>query len=174
MKWSKLKKLIENRVAASISKRFSINSTAYGNCSCGHAWITIDKDIVANFCTRAFWNRCPRHFDPITERWKHEGPVPFDLPASQKNFYAKQEVEYGELSRQDAYKACWDFIHNLSIDEALKSDNPLIQTLAIIDSRIGKRRLLNIKVDDLHPLARKLILLRATAEGVNLEKPSSM
>lgn len=169
MRWSKLKKLISDKVAPSISGRFDINSTAYGNCSCGHAWITIDKTIIANFCTRAFWNRCPQHFDVESQSWKHDGPMPLELPASQQNFYDKQEVEYGELSRQDVYKACWAFVHDLSIEEALISDNPLVQALSVIDSRLGKRRILKIDKESLHPLALKLYILRAEAEGLNVD-----
>ena len=66
MKWTKLKQLVEQRIAPSIRPRFAINSAAYGACSCGHAWITIDKKVVANFCTRAFGN-IPRKFDDLSK-----------------------------------------------------------------------------------------------------------
>jgi len=163
MRWSKLKKLIEERFSETFNGRISINSTAYGNCSCGHAWLTLDKEIIANFCTRAFWNRCPKHFNAKTKSWEHDGPIPFELLAPQKNWYNSQSVEYGELSRQDAYKACWAFIHELSIEEALESNNALIQTLAVIDSRVGKRRLKKIDAESLHPLSKRLYKLRLEA-----------
>ena len=53
MKWSKLKQLVEQGFAPSLAKRLTINSTAYGACTCGHAWLTLDGEVIANFCTRA-------------------------------------------------------------------------------------------------------------------------
>lgn len=171
MKWSKLKQLVEERVTASMRPRFAIYSTAYGNCSCGHAWITIDKKLIANFCTRAFYNRDPK-FESRDGRWFKwkPGEVPADLPKKVKKYYENQPVEYGELRRQDVYKACWEFIHDLSINEALESDDPLIQTLAVIDSRVGKKRMTKINIDELHPLAQRLFLLRAESEGITFNK----
>lgn len=154
MKWSKLKQLVEQRVTSALQNRFAINSTAYGACTCGHLWITIDKEVVANFCTRAFWNSNPSFSH---EKKKY---VVGSIPAGVGHKYDKQLVDYGELSRQDAYESCWEFVHKLSIEEALNSEDPLIQTLAVIDSRVGKRRLDKIDPETIHPLARKLLLMR--------------
>ena len=159
MKWSKLKSEVEQRICPALSKRVSINSTAYGNCSCGHAWITLDKEVIANFCTRAFWNTRPE-FDEKLGRFKAGSET---NPDNKK--YDKQLVEYGEMSRQDAYKACWEYLHDLSIEQALESDDPLIQTLAVIDSRVGKRKVEKIDKEKLHPLARKLLNERILAEN---------
>ena len=41
------------------------------------------------------------------------------------------------MSRQDAYRACWEFVHDLSIDQSLADDDPLIQSLAVVDRRLG-------------------------------------
>lgn len=161
MKWTKLKHLVEQRIAPSIRSRFAINSAAYGACSCGHAWITIDKKIVANFCTRAFWN-IPRKFDESTKQWVSKDPELLNgIPSHDE----KNLANYGELSRQDAYQACWEFVHDLSIEEALCSNDPLVQTLAVIDSRVGKRKLKTIDVESLHPLAAKLFSERCLAEN---------
>ncbi len=160
MKWSKLKHLVEEKFASSIKDRISINSTRYGNCTCGHAWITLDKQIVANFCTRAFWNRSPSFND---EKGKF---VPNEVPDRINPMYKKQYTDYGELSRQDAYQACWEFVHDISVEEAINSDDCLIQALAILDSRIGKRRLRKIEYKKLHPLASKLFIERLKAEKV--------
>ena len=138
--------------------RVAIHSTAYGNCTCGHAWITIDKRVVANFCTRALWNTRPE-FDEERQRFVR-GPVAPSGAA--RPLY--DLVEYGELSRQDAYQACWDFVHELSIDQAITSSDPLIQSLAVLDSRLGKRRLVKLDTAGLHPLARKMYAERCAAE----------
>ena len=162
MKWSKLKSLVEAKMSPSLQKRVSIYSTAYGNCSCGHAWITLDKKIIANFCTRAFWNRVDGSYFLHNNRWTTNNPVPSYVTLAQKKSYGA--MEYGELSRQNAYLSCWEYVHDLSIDEALKSDDPLIQSLAVIDKRVGKRRLKKLKDKKLHPLARKLLILKICLE----------
>lgn len=157
MRWSKLKSLIEERFADSIRGRVNINSTAYGNCSCGHAWITFDKEIIANFCTRAHWNR--KCYDYEKSSYVHT-----DLTEGEKNRYRNQFVEYGEFSRQELYKSCWAFIHDLTIEAALELDDALIQSLALLDKRVGKRRLKKIDAEVLHPLARKLFCERISAD----------
>jgi hypothetical protein len=98
MRWTKVKSLIEERFAESIRKRMTINSARYGSCTCGRAWLTFDKEEIANFCTRAYYNKDAEVHTPSEE--------------SEKKF-AKMPVEYGELSRQDAYEACWVFLHDL-------------------------------------------------------------
>ncbi len=165
MRWSKLKKIIESKICPSLHHRVAINSTAYGNCTCGHAWLTLDKQIIANFCTRAFWNRANRDFYQKKGRWVTDNPVPPHVSKTQNNSYG--EMEYGELSRQDAYHSCWQFVHELSIDEALLSDDALIQCLAVIDSRLGKRRLKKLSTSKLHPLAKKMFAIRLDSEGIS-------
>ncbi|WP_444883383.1 SF0329 family protein [Microbulbifer sp. PSTR4-B] len=166
MKWSKLKSLVEEKFSLSLDSRISINSTSYGNCSCGHAWLTLDKEVIANFCTRAFWNRASGNFYRKDNRWVTDSDVPEHVSEKQKLSYG--EVEYGELSRQDAYQACWEFVHTLKIDEAINSENPLIQSLATLDKRLGKRRLKEIDTSTLHPLAKKLLAIRLESEGLRI------
>lgn len=163
MKWSKLKFEIEARFCDSLQKRVTINSTRFGNCSCGHAWISLDKEIIANFCTRAFWNT-----DPILDKTKQKW-VQGERINEENKKYNKLENTYGELSRQDVYESCWEFLHDLSIEQALLSDNPLIQTLSVIDKRVGKRKIVEIDVKTLHPLARKLLNERIKSEKIILK-----
>jgi hypothetical protein len=154
VRWSKLKQRVEENFADDIKPRISIHSAAYGACGCGHAWLTLDGEVIANFCTRAHYNRF------------RYGLKDNDLGvnAEQAKKYDGQYVEYGEMSRQDVYAACWAFIHNLGFDEALDSDDPLIQTLAVLDRRLGKRRFATVEGKNLHPLARKLFEKRIAAE----------
>jgi hypothetical protein len=156
MRWSKLKQRIEENFADSVSRRVAIHSAAYGACTCGHAWLTLDGTIIANFCTRAYGNRYAYH-----RKENDAGVTP-----EQAKRYQDQFVEYGEMSRQNVYEACWAFLHDLAFDDALTSDDPLIQTLAVLDRRLGKRRYAAIERKTLHPLARKLFETRLAAERV--------
>ncbi len=149
MRWSKLNKLVENNFASIFQGRIALNSTRYGNCSCGHAWITYDKKVIANFCTRAYFNR----FGFRKDEW-----YDFGAPDSaNKEKYKKLLNEYGDLTRFDFYNSCWDYVHSSSILDALSSDNLVLQMLAVIDKKMGKRRLATIDKMTLHPLARFLL-----------------
>jgi len=151
MRWSKLRYLIRERFAASISPRLDIHSAAYGACTCGHAWITLDKQIVANFCTRAYFNL-------------NLGDTTGSNPKMQDLL-----VAYGEVSRQGAYKSMFDFVHTISIADALKSEDPLVQCLAVVDARVGRRTLEKLGPNGLHQLAARLHTVRCVAEGLTLK-----
>ena len=146
MRWSKLRKLVTDRFAPEVQGRLDINSAAYGNCTCGHAWLTWDGEVIANFCTRAHGNIGAYYPDFVSPE-----PGPDEL------------VAYGEFSRQDAYQACWALVHELSIDEAMADEDALVRALAIVDARLGKRRLAKLDRDALHPLPRRLLELRLEA-----------
>ena len=114
--------------------------------------------MIANFCTRAFWNT-----KPSLNRIKNQYIRGNQINAENKK-YQKQLVRYGEMSRQDVYKTCFDYLHKLSVEEALKSNNPLLQALAVIDKRLGKRRISRIDKNTLHPLAERLFTERMLHE----------
>ncbi len=153
MRWSKVKSLVEARFSEKLNKRVQIYSTRYGECTCGRAWLTLDGSEIANFCTRAHYNKERESVQPSKKSQARFDTMP---------------VEYGELSRQDAYRACWAFLHELSLEEALSDSDPLVQTLAVLDARLGKRRLRALDPDALHPLAEKLWKLRMDAEGLSV------
>ncbi|MEO0411095.1 MAG: hypothetical protein AAF221_04535 [Pseudomonadota bacterium] len=155
MRWSKLKQKVEANFADDVRKKLAIHSTTYGDSTCGHAWLTLDGNVIANFCTRAFFNRF-EYGDKDRDR---------GLSDTQIEQYQDQLVDYGELSRQNVYEACWAFVHDLGFDQSLKSDDPLIQSLAVLDKRLGKRRYGHVAAMPLHPLARKLFDLRVSEEG---------
>ncbi|MBI1403812.1 MAG: hypothetical protein GC147_11430 [Porphyrobacter sp.] len=146
MRWSKLRKLVKDRFAPEVQGRLDIHSAAYGACTCGHAWLTWDGEVIANFCTRAWGN-----IGAFQPGFVSPEPGPGEL------------VAYGEFSRQDAYQACWALVHDLSIDEALADDDVLVRTLAIVDARLGKRRLAQLDPETLHPLGQHLLALRIAA-----------
>lgn len=162
MRWSKVKKLIEDNFCDWLRKRISIHSTAYGNCSCGHAWVTFDKEIVANFCTRAFWNTIPE-FSKEKQKWIKVNPI-------HEKKYDFMLNDYGDLSRQDVYRSCWDYLHSYTNTQALESDDIFMQFLAIVDKKTWKRTLENIRPETLEPFVKFFFLERLNAEKISLTK----
>ena len=58
---------------------------------------------------------------------------------------------------------------DLSIDDAHSSPNVVIQALAMLDSRTGKRRLQKLATHDHgHPLIDRLFALRCEVEGIRI------
>ena len=160
MKWSKLKKLVEDSFSPSVRGRVHLYSTAY-QCSCGRGWFTIDGKEIADLSTMLSGSiyRAVYHEATKTICAKHPA-VPMDerTPGA--------TVEPGEFSRFDLHEACWEYVHDLGPDRGLESNNPLIVSLAVLSSKIGVRRLkLLAENQTLHPLARKLLEFRLSIEA---------
>lgn len=157
MQWSKLKQLIENNFAESLSTRISVHSARYGASTMGHAWLTLDGAVIANFCTNAHFNRF-KYGDKSKDR---------GVTGEEHQRYSRQFVEYGEISQDDVYKTFWTYVHDMSFDDSVRSKDPLVQSLVVLDKRLGKRRLITLAGDDLHPLAAKLLEVRKKSEHIN-------
>jgi hypothetical protein len=158
MKWSKVKKLVEDRFAPSIKGRVQIYSTAY-RCTCGRGWFTIDGKEVADLSTFAVGNRfhCVYHEATDTDCVTH--PAIPDEERTPGNL-----VEYGEFSRFDLHEACSNFLHS-NVHECLQSENSLIQALAVLDEKVGKNKLKTLEIENMHPLPARFVLLRLEAVG---------
>ena len=74
----------------------------------------------------------------------------------------------GNESRFEAPKYIHKYLNELSIDEAFTHDNYFIRLLAVLDSRIGKRRLRPLldNIENEPEWFRKWIRLRCEAEGL--------
>ncbi len=82
----------------------------------------------------------------------------------------REIASFDTSSQYDDYQALADLkaYLRISIDDALKTDTPLVRALAVIDRRLGKRRLRSLDVgSDEHPLVRELYRLRCEAEGIS-------
>ena len=63
---------------------------------------------------------------------------------------------------------------SLPVDEALASESPLLQALAVLDARVGKRRLQALlERPPEHPVVRTVLALRCEAEGIRPRPPAA-
>ena len=157
MRWSKLKKLVEDSFADSVRGRVRVFSTHY-DCSCGRGWITVDGKELANLCTETSGAKYRAVFHETTNTIYAKHPA---VPDEERN--PNNIVEPGEFSRFDLHIACWDYAHQ-SVADSLNSENPLIASLAVLNSKVGKGRLAKVAAKDLHPLTRALLNFRLKAE----------
>lgn len=130
MKWSKLKKRLEDFICPSLKGRVEFWITSYRKThdQVGRAYITVDGKEVINMCT------------------------------------LKKEIAiYGEENELMSKK----FL-NSPIEESLKSNNPIIKSLALIDRRVGKRTLNMLKesMKNESELVRYFYNLRCESEGI--------
>jgi hypothetical protein len=73
-------------------------------------------------------------------------------------------LDRAPFSRFDFIDALESYL-NLSIEDAVSSANALIRAIAMLDRRVGKRRLQQVVIDaTTHPLITQLYTLRCTAE----------
>jgi hypothetical protein len=155
MQWSKLKKTIESRFARSVRGKVHLHTTQYG-CQCGRGWITYNGAQIANFETLINLTRKNIRRDPTNE---HDHVV---IESSAR--IPGQTMSRGEFCRQDLHKACWELL-NMPLNEALSSNNPVIQGLAFLDQRLGKQRAISLMTKELHPLASALLTVRITEDS---------
>lgn len=159
MRWSKVKKLVEDSFAESVKGRVKVYSTHYSLCTCGRGWITVDKKELVNLCTELSRNkyRAVFHESSNVSCAAHSGVLNEERTPNKL-------VEEGEFSRFDLHIACWNFLHQ-SIKDSLESENPLIKSLAVLNTRVGKCKLKKIAEQELHPLTRALLDFRVKAEA---------
>jgi hypothetical protein len=155
MQWSKLKKTIEEQFADSIRGRVQIYTTRYtiGSHFMARGWITIDGEEIANFSN-------PDHYAKFG--W-NDPDIDKRIPVNERN--QNVDVEKGEFSRWDFTSSCFEFI-NMNINDAYESTNPIILAFAILDKRVGKRRLLKFDSSQSHPLVVRMLKLRIESEGI--------
>ncbi len=156
MRWSKVRKLVEESFVPSVRGRVRLHTTTFGACTCGKGSIHIDGQTLAKFNTIVHYTRYRDHIDGYP-------PIPIDQRSP------NLLVERGEFSRQDLYRACWSYLHS-SINESIESDNPLILSLAVLSARVGRNRLRRVASRDLHPLTRALLEFRLEAEAAGASR----
>lgn len=153
MKWSKLKKLVEETFADGVKGRVQVYSTHY-QCSCGRAWITVDGEELVDLSTMlsGLLHSCVYHEATNRDCVKHRA-----VPDEERR--PENLVEPGEFSRFDFHEACWEYVHS-SVNDSLNSQNPLVVSLAVLNAKVGKGRLKRLSEQKLHPLTRSLIEIR--------------
>ena len=159
MQWSKLKQHIEERFAESLQGHVEIHDTWYrhtGHNKDGRIWLTIGGQEIANFCDFRYWNAAR----PLINKARRVGlDFPYDAAGEELN--AK-----GVFSRSDAYGALRESL-SLTVEDMLRSSVGIIRALAMLDSRLGKRRLSRLSfVTDEIALVRACYTVRCDAEGI--------
>jgi hypothetical protein len=82
--------------------------------------------------------------------------------------YWAEEPPKKYVSEKDEFAQALGASLSLSVDRMLESDNAVLRALAMLDGRLGKRRLRAMRLrDDEHPLVRQFFMLRCESEGID-------
>ena len=157
-------KLENEYLAASLRGHIQYYATSYNKCPDheGRAAIRLDgKEIIAgcyynNWLKAALFPRDARY----ERRMKEE-----------MAFMDDTAVRLGVFDQRSFYEA-FSIFDNQSIEESLSSENMLVRIFAILDRRVGKRRLEKIR-REIHgedKTNREFIAIRAAAAGLRAER----
>lgn len=170
MQWSKLKQRVEERFADSLHRRVEVHSTRYYSGE-GRGWITVDKQEVVDMSSA----RVAIESGRIATEEPDAARVAESMIAPKGTQWYASRSYAQVLRRQDIVLSQYEFHHflwdslSLSIEDALTSEHYLIRALAMLDRRLGKRRLRALQLsEDEHPLVKQCYALRCEAEGITL------
>ena len=63
----------------------------------------------------------------------------------------------------DLPRACWQYLHS-RLNDSLRSPDPFVSSLAMLNARVGRTRLKRAMTWDLHPLTRAMLNVRLVTE----------
>ena len=174
MVWSKLRSALRDRLAPSLRDRLSIHQARYRNTleESGRVWISLDGDEVGSFDTAKYVAR--------------RAQIAYEMRAGIGPFALSENSNYAEFRSLDAAAVDWlrrageyddysalvdlEAYLSMSVEEALVSPSPLVRAMAVVDRRVGKRRLRGLLavMPSEHPLVRTLHSVRCEAEGIRI------
>lgn len=150
MTWSEMRKKLEREyLAESLRGRIQYFATNYrkSHDEEGRAAIRLDgKEIL-----RGNFYQCDRYYYPMPD---------------------DRSLDLGAFDQWLFYAAFREF-DNQSIENSLQSDNLIVRIFAVLDHRVGKRRLLQMKemIQDEPVNFQTFYAVRMEAEGLSAEKP---
>lgn len=185
MSWSKLKQQLESFLCPALCGRveYRASSYRYSPDKSGNCYISVDKKNVFNMNDRASsirWYQTEQEIKndsdlqiPISDeeieavRKDTQGKVPEDrlivIARSRKISEVAKELLSAQtsLSKSNFTVVATKFLA-ISIDECLESDDILLNILALVDRRVGKKRILNMseKMKLKHPIVQYFYELR--------------
>lgn len=162
--WSGIRAKLENDYLAPVLRgRIQYFATTYKKCHDreGRAAICLDGEEILK---SGYYQKM---FAQSRELGKLQKEQP-ELTCSESWCMSFDEaLNAGEFDQRNFYAAFQEF-DNQSIEESLISDDPIVRLFAVLDRRVGKRRLLSLKKEMGQELEwlRPFCILRLEAEGL--------
>jgi len=165
MAWTKLRTLLYERITPGLRDRVAIHQARYRRTreEVGRVWVTLDGRELISFNTNSY---VARRAEIDHDVRSGTGPFALSAASTYTEYLAADAAAVDMLRRAgeyDDYSALRDLEDYLSltIEAALTSPAPLVRAFAMIDGRVGKRRLRAFwPLEKEHPLVRTLYIAR--------------
>lgn len=159
MRWSQLKKQLQDRFAKSVAASIDLNQTRYRHSHDqeGEFWISLRGSRIFSAGSLSYLSS----LGALTAKNRADGSTPaqaYELAWPVMDSSGKFLLE--QMNR-DLFCSL-----SLTVEQMSEHNNPVIRALAIIDARYGKRRLAAFDPSSEHLLVQKLHDLRLEAEGI--------
>jgi len=171
--WSKMRKILEQEnMCNSLKGRIQYFQTRYRGAHDQHGRIAIRLDGKEIF-NSDYFDSCQKEFEIGKET------NVFDERGWFLNNHDGYEELLNEVKNQGGYSsfynAFYDY-HNISIDESLNSSDPMVRLFAILDRRVGKRRLqkLAFEINSQPKWLQVFYRLRFEADGIIVHSSEPM
>jgi hypothetical protein len=185
MSWSKLKQSLESFLSPALNGRVEYRATSYRYLpdKAGQCYITVDKKNMLNMSdptTSIKWYqsdleikndpdiRIPIQDEEIEAARKDtKGKVPEDrliimVRKRKSSEHAKELLSAQSVLSKSNFIAVATKFLSASIEESLESNNILLNILALVDRRVGKKRIMVLKekMRSKHPIVQYFYELR--------------
>ncbi len=155
MRWSKLRQRIEDNFAESVAPRVRVFATRERRAhdQMGRGAIVVDGDVWLDACALK-WGKA--YYDELD---KHS-----NLPARECHEAAALVMEHSNrIDSWDFSQRLFDYL-NTSVEEALTSGDVVHRALAILDRRVGIRRLKKLSEEEIdNELLERFLMLRLSS-----------
>ena len=180
MQWSKLRSTLEGRFAPALRGRVTLHQARYRHAreEVGRIWLAVDGAELAAFPTGARWRRVRVEAERLLAERGDRSPDAWEAAVAEAAAAVREPGDAagaaaGDAAGDDALDELEASL-SLPVDAALTSDSPLLQALAVLDARVGKRRLQALLGQPPgHALVRAMLELRCAAEGVRPRPPAA-
>lgn len=164
MAWSKIRDKLENEyLAESLRGHIQYFAASYSKCPDheGRAAVRLDGEEILK--SNYFDMMCAWY--DAEKRIRAESPEISYLELHEKSGLAV--LRDGYFDQRDFYAAFAEF-DNQSIGDSLDSENALVRMFAVLDRRVGKRRLVRLadRIESEPEWLRAFYLIRLRAEGI--------
>ena len=161
--WSGIRKKLENEyLAKSLQGHIQYYATTYSRSHDheGRAAIRYDGKEIIRGCYWYNWTKAGQF--PKDEKYERR-------MREENAFMDDTALKLGVFDQRSFYAAFQEFDQQ-SIEKSLKSENLIVRIFAVLDRRVGKRRLLMMKdtIEQEPNTFKEFYAIRARAEGIKL------
>jgi hypothetical protein len=138
----------------------------------GRIWLAVDGVELAAFPTGARWRRVRVEAERLLAERDADAPDAWEAAVSEAAQSVRADGGAGAGAGADDALNELEGSLSLPVETGLASESPLLQALAVLDARVGKRRLSALlQQPPEHPLVRAVLHLRCEAEGIRPRAP---